>query len=77
MFELSFDNTNPTFSMMASLEDVKYKRKINDALAKDISNREFTFLSKEYMFTIHILYVPETGKSQEKITRTLMGIKEI
>lgn len=77
LLELSFDKTSPTFSMSASLEELKYKGRIDEALVKRISEIEFTFLTKEYLFTIHTLYVPETSKSPEKITRTLIDIAEI
>jgi hypothetical protein len=77
LLELSFDKTSPTFSMSASLEELKYKGRIDEALVKRISEIEFTFLTKEYLFTIHTLYVPETSKSPEKITRTLTDITEI
>lgn len=77
LLELSFDKTSPTFSMSASLEELKYKGRIDEALVKRISEIEFTFLTKEYLFTIHTLYVPETSKSPEKITRTLIDITEI
>lgn len=77
LLELSFDKTSPTFSMSASLEELKYKGRIDEALVKRISEIEFTFLTKEYLFTIHTLYVPETSKSTEKITRTLTDITEI
>lgn len=76
LLELSFDKTNPTFSMNASLEEFKYKGRIDEDLVQKISESEFTFLSKEYIFTIHTLYTPETSKSPEKITRTLKNIKE-
>ena len=77
LLELSFDKSNPTFSMNASFEDLKYKGEISETMAQDIKKREFKFITKEYLFTIHTLYVPETGKSPEKITRTLLDIKEI
>lgn len=77
LLELSFDKSSPTFSMSASLEELKYKGRIDEALVKRISEIEFTFLTKEYLFTIHTLYVPETSKSPEKITRTLIDITEI
>jgi hypothetical protein len=77
LLELSFDKTSPTFSMSASFEELKYKGRIDEALVKRISEIEFTFLTKEYLFTIHTLYVPETSKSPEKITRTLIDITEL
>ena len=77
LLELSFDKTSPTFSMSASLEDLKYKGRIDNALEKRISEIEFTFITKEYLFTIHTLYVPESSKSPEKITRTLIDIAEL
>lgn len=77
LFELSFDKTSPTFSMSASFEELKYKGRIDEKLVKRINELEFTFLTKEYIFNIHTLYVPETSKSQEKITRTLIDITEI
>jgi hypothetical protein len=77
LLELSFDKSSPTFSMSASLEDLKYKGHIDETLIKRINQIEFTFLTKEYNFTIHTLYVPETSKSLEKITRTLINITEI
>ena len=76
LLELSFDKTNPTFSMSAYLEDFRYKGRINEELIKRISETEFTFLTKVYNFTIHTLFVPGTSKSPEKITRTLLAIKE-
>lgn len=63
--------------MSASLEDLKYKGHIDEAVSKRINQIGFTFLTKEYLFTIHTLYVPETSKSPEKIARTLIDITEI
>lgn len=77
LLELSFDKSSPTFSMSASLEELKYKGHIDEALVKRISEIKFTFLTKDYLFTIHTLYVPETSKSPEKITRNLIDITEI
>ncbi|MEN9909190.1 MAG: hypothetical protein RLZZ540_2339 [Bacteroidota bacterium] len=77
LLELSFDKANPTFIMNASLEDFKYKGKINNDLVQKISEKEFTFISKEYIFKIHTLYVPETSKSIEQTTRTLIDIIDL
>ena len=77
LLELSFDKNSPTFSMSASLEQLKYKGSIDEALVKRISEIEFTFLTKEYLFTVHTLYVPETSKSTEKVTHTLVNISEL
>jgi hypothetical protein len=77
LLELSFDKTSPTFSMSASNEDLKYKGRIDEALIKRINQIEFTFLTKEYLFIINMVYVQATSKSPEKITRTLIDITEI
>jgi hypothetical protein len=74
LLELNFDKSNPTFSMDASLEELKYRGRIDIELTNVISQKEFVFLSKEYIFTIHTIYRPETSKSPEKITRTLKNI---
>lgn len=76
LLELSFDKTSPTFSMSASLEELKYKGRIDVSLVNRISEIEFTFITKEYIFTIHTLYVRESSKSPEKITRTLINIAD-
>ena len=51
LLELSFDKSNPTFSMNASFEYLKYKGKISETMAQDIKKREFKFITKEYLFT--------------------------
>lgn len=77
LLELSFDKLNPTFTMSASLEDFKYKGKIGNDLIQKISENQFTFISREYLFKVHTLYIPETSKSMEQTSRTLLDITDI
>ena len=77
LLEFDFDKQEPTFGMSASLEDLKYRGKINKDLVNRINQKQFTFISKEYNFNIHTLYKPETSTSREQTIRTLIDIVEI
>lgn len=77
LLEFDFDKQEPSFAMSASLEELKYKGKINIDLVNRINQKQFTFISKEYNFNIHTLYKPETSTSKEQTIRTLMDIIEI
>jgi hypothetical protein len=77
LLEFDFDKQEPTFGMSASLEDLKYRGKINKDLVNRINQKQFTFISKEYNFNIHTLYKPETSTSREQTIRTLIDIVAI
>lgn len=74
LMQLDFDKTNPTFAMQGSVEDVHYRGKIDDKLVANIAEKEFQFLTKEYLFIVKTLYRPPTSMAAESKQITLINI---